>query len=406
MPEPWLTIIGIGEDGLAGLCDAARGALLSADSVFGAPRHLALAEASSTGTAWPVPFSITPLLERRGTRTVALVSGDPFWFGAGSMLAKALDRQEWRVFPGLSTFSLVAAHCGWPLEDTACLGLHAAPLDGVIGHLRDGARLICLLRDGAAPAAIARMLVGAGFGRSVLTTLVALGGPRAESFVHQAEILAETGESLAPEGLPVALAIAAYGGPGLPAVPGLDDDVFAHDGQITKAPVRALALAALAPRRGEWLWDIGAGSGSISIEWCRAGGHALAIEKDGSRAARIRANGARLGVSQRLKVMEGEALAVLAEPSEAFDPQAIFIGGGANEALLAALLPRLSSGVRIVIHAVTLETERLLLDAHARHGGDLMRFSLETAAPLGRFQGFVPARPITQWRFIQGGRKP
>lgn len=395
MPDPfrWLTVIGLGEDGAAGLCPAARAALLEADSVFGAPRHLALAGVDDRGVAWPVPFSIQPLLEQRGRRVVALVSGDPFWFGAGSTLARALPPEEWRAFPAPSTFSRAAARLGWPLEETTCLGLHAAPFETMLVHLAPGARLLCLLRDGAAPAALAAFLVAQGFGESRLMVLEALGGPRERIRAAGAAAFA-----LGDIGAPVAVAIAVAGGPGLPRVPGLPDDLFAHDGQITKAPVRALTLAALAPRRGERLWDIGAGSGSVSVEWCLAGGRAIAIEAKPSRAGNIRANAARFGVPDRLTLVEGHAPAVLdGLPA----PDAVFIGGGADAALLDALWTRLPAGARLVANAVTLETESLLLAAQAEKGGTLLRVELASAVPLGRLRGWQPARPLVQWSVVR-----
>lgn len=377
----------MGEDGLTGLTPAARAALDEADSVFGAPRHLALAGVN--GTPWPVPFSVEPLLAQRGRKVVALVSGDPFWFGAGSTLARALNPSEWRAFPAPSTFSLAAARLGWPLETVTCLGLHATPFEALVPHLTAGARVFCLLRDGDAPAELAVFLIERGFGESTLHVLEALGGPRERIRLTKAK-----GFSLTGINAPVMAAVEMAGGAVLPATPGLPDELFAHDGQITKAPIRALTLAALAPRQGELLWDIGAGSGSISIEWCRAGGSAITIEAKADRCDNIRANAARFGVSQRLTLIEGrapEALATLPAPA------AVFIGGGADATLLETLWACLPSGTRLVMNAVTLETESLVLAAQAKKGGTLLRVELASAAPLGRMRGWQAARPIVQW---------
>ncbi|MCF4167389.1 precorrin-6y C5,15-methyltransferase (decarboxylating) subunit CbiE [Zavarzinia compransoris] len=390
MAEPWLSIIGIGEDGLAGLGVSSRNALAAAEFVFGGPRHLALAGVGARGRPWPVPFDIGPVIACRGRRTAVLASGDPFWHGAGAVLARALEAGEWVAYPAPSTFALAAARLGWALECTACLGLHAAPFEGMLTHLRAGARLLCLLRDGAAPARLAAWLCDRGFGDSRLHVLEALGGPRERIRATRARDFA-----LDDVATPVAIAIEAAGPPGLPRAPGLPDDRFVHDGQITKAPVRALTLSALAPRGGEMLWDLGAGSGSIAVEWClAAGGRAVAVERRADRLAGLDANLAAFGLRDRVTVIGGEWADALPDLPAA---DAVFVGGGATAATLAALWARLRPGARLVINAVTLETEHLLAEAAARLGGTLLRFELAEAKPLGSFRGWVPARPIVQW---------
>ncbi|MCX7646854.1 MAG: precorrin-6y C5,15-methyltransferase (decarboxylating) subunit CbiE [Rhodobacteraceae bacterium] len=391
---PWLTIIGIGEDGAAGLAPASRAALEAAEVVVGPPRHLALVPATGAERLeWPAPFAegIPRLLALRGRRVAMLVSGDPFWFGAGSVVARHLAPGEWRALPAPSTFALAAARLGWPLETTACLGLHAAPLARLRPHLVPGQRALVLLRDGAAVAELARALTAWGFGGSRLTVLEALGGPRERLRQATAGLF-----DLADIAHPVAAGVEVAGeGWALPRTPGLPDDLFDHDGQITKAPMRALTLAALAPRPGERLWDIGAGSGSVAIEWLLAhpATEAVAIEAEAARAARIRANAAALG-ADRLAVIEGRAPAALAGLPA---PQAVFVGGGMSAALLEALRAVLAPGTRLVAHAVTLETEALLIAAQAAHGGRLLRIALAEAAPLGRRTGWAPARPVVQW---------
>ena len=262
MADPWLRLIGISEDGLAGLSIASREALANADIVFGGERHLELAEAGARGRRWPVPFSVAPVLACRGQRVAVLASGDPFWYGAGGSLSAHLEPGEWVAFPQPSTFSLAAARLGWWLEDVACIGLHAAPFETLIPHLTAGRRVIALVRDGAAVPALADWLARRGFGATQLRVMEALGGPRERTRTGQADRL-DLQETIAP----VAVAFVAAGGPGIANVPGLPDEAFAHDGQITKRPVRAITLSALAPRWEELLWDIGAGSGSISVEW-------------------------------------------------------------------------------------------------------------------------------------------
>ena len=394
MSDAWLSIIGLGEDGLAGLCDASRLVLGAADIVFGGTRHLALAGVGLRGRAWPVPFDVAPVLALRGQRVAALASGDPFWFGVGGSLAAHLPANEWQVFSAPSTFSLAAARLGWRLEDTVCFGLHATPFASTRSALQPGQRLICLLRDGAAVGEFARWLGEYGFGASALWVLEALGGPHER--VRQTTV---AGFYFSDVVAPVAVALEVAGAAGLPRSAGLPDTSFAHDGQITKSPVRALTLAALAPRAGMHLWDIGAGSGSISVEWCLAGGHATAIEQHAGRVANIRSNVESFGLGKSLTVVEGLAPAALAGLAP---PNAIFVGGGFNATLFELLQTLAAPACKLVVNAVTLETEALLAVLHAAHGGELLRIELAHAAPLGRRRGWVPARPVVQWSAVLG----
>jgi precorrin-6B C5,15-methyltransferase / cobalt-precorrin-6B C5,C15-methyltransferase len=393
MADLWLTIIGIGEDGLAGLSEASRKALDEAETVFGGERHLALAGVSGRGRPWPVPFDAEIVLSRRGEPTVVLASGDPFWHGAGTSLAERLDAGEWIAHSAPSTFSLAAARLGWRLEAIACLGLHAAPFERLVPHLAQGARIICLVRDAKAAGDLAKWLTARGWGASAFWTLTALGGPRERINAHRADSFAgDLAGSL------VAVAVEARGTQGLPRSSGLSDELFAHDGQITKRPVRALALSALAPRPGERLWDIGAGSGSISVEWALCGGMAIAIEAREDRAGNIRSNVAAFGLAHRITIVTGEAPEALA----ALDaPDAVFIGGGLDIAMFDAVWSRLSPGTRLVAHSVTLETEALLGELHQRHGGDLMRVEIAHATPLGRYRSWAAVRPVVQWSAVR-----
>ena len=389
MADPWLSIIGLGEDGLVGLSGASRAALDAAEVVFGGPRHLALAQVGARGQEWPLPFDVAPVLALRGQRVAVLASGDPFWFGAGASLAARLAPAEWVAYPAPSTFALAAARLGWRLEEVACHGLHATPFANIRISLHRGARLICLLRDGPAVGEFAHWLEQEGFGASAIWVLESLGGPR-----ESIRSTTAAGFDLQDVIAPVAVAIEAAGGLGLPRSAGLPDAGFAHDGQITKAPVRALTLAALAPRPGEHLWDIGAGSGSVSVEWCLAGGRASAIEQQAGRVADIRANAQSFGLTNALTVVEGVAPRALAGLAA---PQAIFVGGGFNLALFSALQSLAPSACRLVVNAVTLETESALAQLHLQHGGDLLRIELAHAAPLGPMRGWLPARPVVQW---------
>ena len=390
MADPWLTIVGLGEDGPEGLPPASLRALEGAEVIAGAPRHLALLPAlAAERMEWPVPWAegVPRLLALRGRRVVMLASGDPFWFGAGAALARYLGPGEWRALPGVSTFALAAARLGWPLEDVACLGLHAAPLARLRLHLGAGRRVIALLRDGAAVAEVAALLQGWDHGASRLHVMEALGGPR------------ERVRAVDPRALPadiahpVALAIEGAG-MGLPLAPGLGEGLFDHDGQITKAPMRALTLAALAPRAGEYLWDIGTGSGSVAVEWLRMhpAMRATGFEASPERAARARGNAAAFGLA--LEVVEGRAPEVLVgQPL----PDAVFIGGGIGAGMLDWLWAHLRPGTRLVANAVTLESEALLTLWQGQKGGSLMRFELSQAVPMGQRQGWRAAYPVVQW---------
>ena len=386
MSEPWITLIGLGEDGPAGLTDASREAIARADVVFGAARHLDLM--GIKGQAWPVPFDVAPVLARRGQRVVVLASGDPFWFGAGGSLMAHLKRGEWVSHPAPSTFALAANVLGWRLEEVLCMGLHAAPLARLRPVLGRGVRAICLMRDGAAVGELATYLTTIGQGDAGLTVLECLGGPRQR--VRAVTVGNVPGDIAAP----VAVAIEAHA-QGLPTAAALPDEAFAHDGQITKRPVRALTLSALAPRAGEVLWDIGAGSGSVGIVWLLAGGGQVhAVEADAVRAARAQENAAAFGLGHRYHLHRAKAPDGLAGLPV---PDAVFVGGGATEAVLTAIWQAVPEGTRIVANAVTLESESLLAEWAGRHGGSLLRIDLAEATPLGAKRGWRAAYPVVQW---------
>ena len=392
MAEPWLSIIGIGEDGLHGRGDGSRSALANAQHVFGGARHLALAGVGSRGLEWPLPFDIAPVLALRGQPVAVLASGDPFWFGAGGSLAAHLVPGEWQAFPSPSTFSLAASRLAWRLENLHCFGLHGAPFARTRSALHSGAQLLCLLRDGPAVRDFAQWLTQQGFGVSNVWVLEALGGPRERIRQSLASTL-----DFADIQSPVAVAVQIVGPLGLPHTPGLPDSGFAHDGQITKSPIRALTLSALAPRPGEHLWDLGAGSGSVSVEWCLAGGTSSAVEQHAERVVNIRANAASFGMDHRLQVHFGATQDLLTDLPT---PHAIFVGGGFGVALFSTLQAAAPTGCRMVVNAVTLETESALLQLHAQHGGELLRIELAQAAPLGRMRGWQPSRPVVQWSVV------
>ncbi|WP_324755308.1 precorrin-6y C5,15-methyltransferase (decarboxylating) subunit CbiE [Roseovarius sp. Pro17] len=389
MAKPWLSFIGLSDDSAVGLPAASRAALDAAEVVFGGPRHLVLADVGGRGHPWPVPFSVDPVLAQRGKCTAVLASGDPFWFGVGGSLSAHLDPSEWQSFAAPSTFSLVAAHLGWRLEEITCHGLHAAPFARLRSVMAPHARLICLVRDGYAPAQLAAWLAEQGAGVATLWVMQAMGG--ADQRIRQTTA---SGFDLTDIRSPVAVAIDLPGNVGLPRVAGLPDDCFAHDGQITKRPIRALTLSALAPRPGELLWDVGAGSGSIAVEWCLAGGHAIAFEQKPGRAANIRRNAENFGLTHRLSIVEGDSTTSIADQAI---PDAVFVGGGGTTALFGHLLAMLPAGTRLVANGVTLETEALLSNLHTSRGGTLLRIELAQAEPLGRMRGWQSTRPVVQW---------
>ncbi len=400
--RPWLTIVGIGEDGVAGLGDEAKRRIAESAFVFGGSRHLALVAklVSGEARAWPSPFDseMRDIVALRGKTVCVLASGDPFFHGVGVTLARHVPVGEMHVIASPSSFSLAAARLGWALQDIETVSLHGRPLDLIRPLLHPKRRILALTSDGQGPAAIASLLCQCGFGASRLTVLEALGGrnehvraAKADAFdlenINPLNVLAIEAESSGEARL-------------LPLASGMADNLFEHDGQITKREVRAVTLSALAPRRGELLWDIGAGSGSVSIEWMLADPsmRAVAIEADPERAARIGRNALACGVPG-LTVVEGAAPAALdGLPT----PDAIFIGGGGTDkGVMDAAIAALPSGGRLVANAVTLETEALLLAEQAQRGGDLIRMGISRAVPVGSMQGWRPAMPVTQWSWVK-----
>ena len=398
--------MGIGEDGIEGLGELARGLIESAESVFGGERHLALAAPLIHGEvrAWESPFdrSVEDVVARRGRPVCVLASGDPFQHGVGSLLARHVSPEETIAVPAVSAFTLAAARLLWALPRITLLSLCGRPLDLIRPHLHPGARILALTSGAESPQAIADLLCASGFGESTLTVLEALGGPRERVRSTRADgfnlDLIDALNTVAVE------VVASPTARVIPWVVGLPDELFEHDGQITKRHIRALTLSALAPRQGERLWDIGAGSGSIAIEWMLAHPSltAVAIERRGDRVARIKRNAVSLGVPD-LKVVEGtvpQALAGLAPPD------AVFIGGAATTpGLIEMAQGALRAQGRLVVNAVTLETEAVLLKAYAEHGGTMTRMEIHHARPVGgdegRFSSWRPGNPIVQWTWVK-----
>jgi len=403
-PRRWLSIIGIGEDGIDGLTATARRLIESATEVFGGARHLALAGPLIRGTprAWPRPFGLDEVLAHRGRAVCVLASGDPFCHGVGSLLAQHVSSEEMQVMPALSAFSLAASRLLWALPETILISLCGRSLDFVRPHLQPGVRILALAADQDTPLQLAKLLSDLGFGASRLTVLESLGGPRERVRSTRADAF-----DMKSIGALNTIAVEVVAGAGARIVPkthGLDDELFEHDGQITKREMRALALSALAPQRGQRLWDVGAGSGSVAVEWLLSDEFmsATAIERRSDRAARAKRNAQTFGVPH-LEVLEGIAPLALVGLAP---PDAVFIGGGATapgliEAVRAALLP----AGRLVVHAVTLRTESALINYQSLYGGSLTRVAISRAAPIGKnpsMMGWRPAMPVTQWTWVKG----
>ncbi|WP_349371635.1 precorrin-6y C5,15-methyltransferase (decarboxylating) subunit CbiE [Salinarimonas sp.] len=393
----WLSIVGIGEDGRDGLSPAAAAALDAAELVVGGARHLALAAPlRAETTTWPSPIAdgYAAIEARRGRPTCVLATGDPFHYGVGAELARRIPADEIAAYPQPSAFSLAAARLGWSLPEVACVSLHGRSFERIAPYFQPGARILALSWDETTPARLAALLAERGMGGSEIVVLEAMGGPRER-------VRSAHAEGFALEGVDplntVAIAIAA--GPDarvVPLAPGRDDAWYETDGQLTKAEIRAVTLAALAPRAGGLLWDVGAGSGSIGIEWMLAhpANRAIAVEARADRAARIAANAARLGTPD-LRIVEGRAPDALAGLPA---PDAVFIGGGATvPGVVEAAWAALPAGGRIVANAVTIETEARLAALHGELGGAMRRIAVSRLEPVGGMHGWRPAMPVTQW---------
>ncbi len=392
MGELRITVVGVGADGH--LPPASLALVTGAEVLLGGERHLALVPpvAGQERRAWPRPLSsLAPFLdEYDGRRVVALASGDPLVSGIGTTLIRLLGADAVDVVPAVSSVALARARMGWSAEESTVVTLVGRDPAALRRELVAGARILVLSSDETTPAAVAKHLDDTGFGASTIHVLGDLGG---------------AGESRTVFPGPVprlhVLAIEVEGSGFASWATGLPDDAFEHDGQLTKRDVRASALARLAPRPGQLLWDVGAGAGSVAVEWLRAhpSTEAIAVEADLERSARIARNAGGLGVP-RLRVVTGRAPDALADLPQ---PHAVFVGGGATApGLLDLCRDRLAPGGRLVVHGVTLETEQLLVAAFHAHGGELTRLSVEHVTPLGgRFTGWTPARAVTQWAWTK-----
>ena len=399
--ERWLGLVGIGEDGLEGLTPAARRLIAQAAFIVGGKRHLALAGPLKAETMiWPSPIenALDAIEAHRGRPVCALASGDPFFFGVGAMLMRRFTSDEMTSVPAPSAFALVASRLGWSQQDCALLTLHGRPLEAIIPHLQPGARIVALSWDDATPAKLAALLTQRGMGRSRVTICEAMGGLSERIRTTEAQdFVLDNFAALNTIALEV---VSERGARVLARTAGLPDEWFEHDGQITKREIRAITLSLLAPRRGDLLWDVGSGSGSVAIEWMLAdpANRAVAIEVRHDRAERIARNALSFGVPG-LSVVTGEAPHVFADLTP---PDAIFIGGGASApGMIERALSALAPGGRLVVNAVTLETQAACVDWRARWGGELTQIAIAQAEAVGRYSGWRAAMPIVQWRFIK-----
>src|ERR1700729_877749 len=389
--ERWLAVVGIGEDGVEGLTPAARRLVAQAALVVGGKRHLALAGALRAETMiWPSPIenALDVIETHRGRSVCVLASGDPFFFGVGAMLARRFSACEMISIPAPSAFALAASRLGWSQQDCALLTLHGRPLEAIIPHLQPGARILALSWDDATPAKLAALLTKRGMGRSRLTICEAMGGSRERIRTTEAQDFAL--DNVAALNTIALEVIAEQGARILPRAAGLPEEWFEHDGQITKREIRAMTLSSLGPRRGELLWDVGSGSGSVAIEWMLAdpANSAVAIEVRHDRAERIARNALSFGVPG-LSVVTGEAPHAFADLAR---PDAIFIGGGASApGMIEHACGALRPGGRLVVNAVTLETQAACVDWRARWGGGLAQIAIAHAEPVGRHSGWRAA---------------
>jgi precorrin-6Y C5,15-methyltransferase (decarboxylating) len=397
-PTHPIAVVGIGADGWNGLGERARAEVRAANVLLGGPRQLDLVpDDVAEKVPWPsplLPHLDATLATHSGRRICVLASGDPLLSGIGSTLVRRLGAARLRILPGVSSVTLARARLGWAAEDVDVVSVVGRDVHRVLRPLAPGRRLLVLSSGAGTPNEVADLLAERGYGASELTVLTELGG----AGEHQVSGTARDWPR-PPSGALNLVAVLCRSDPGivvLPPMPGLPDSAFEHDGQLTKRDLRASTLARLAPCPGELLWDVGAGAGSVAIEWCRAhpANRAIAVESVSERAVRIERNARRLGVPD-LRVVTGRAPEVLAGLPT---PDAVFAGGGVSApGLLRDCWAALGAGGRLVANGVTLEAEQTLAAAYAKWGGELVRISIEQAAPLGGFTGWTPARAVTQW---------
>ena len=403
--EPWLSVVGIGEDGLEVLPPAARALVEGAEHIVGGERHLAMlpADCSATKTVWrsPLADTVADIRALKGRRVCVLATGDPMSFGIGVTLAREFGPAGMTVVPAPGAFSLAAARLGWPLEQAARVTIHGRPIELIALHLHPCARILILSEDGGSPAKVAALLREHGYGASPMTVFEHLNGETEETLIADANTWSVDKcrdlNTIAVE------CVSDSDTNVLARVPGLPDDAFLHDGQLTKREVRAATLAALAPLPGALLWDVGCGNGSVAVEWMRAGGEAIGIEPKAERRDRAARNALSLGVPG-LRLVDGSA-------PQALDglpaPDAVFVGGGSSDGtVLEACWSALKPGGRLVANAVTMESETRLAGFHGVHGGEMARIAVSRLDAVGPYHGWRPMMPVTQLSVTKSKEEP
>ncbi len=403
MVDKWLSVVGIGEDGLSGLSSIARTLLDRAQVVVGGARHLAMLPTDDTREkllwASPLQATVDEIIRRQGESICVLASGDPMCHGIGVTLSRRIPIAEMMIIPAASAFSLICARLGWALDAVETFSLTNRPVASIALGLYPGARLLVLSADRHTPIKVAELLTQRGFGSSLMTVFERMGAAseRRSEGVAAAWNVPDLADLNA-----IAIVVAADRETRIfPRTSGLADGAYLHDGQLTKREIRAVTLSTLAPIPGELLWDVGAGCGSIAIEWMRShrGCRAIAIERHPTRLQYIAENASNLGVSE-IQIVAGEAPDALASLPQ---PDAIFIGGGVTaEALLETCWNALGEGGRLVVNAVTIESELKVLQWHSLHGGELIRIGIQRVGAIGSFQGWKPLAPVTQWAVVKG----
>ncbi|MBU7585931.1 MAG: precorrin-6y C5,15-methyltransferase (decarboxylating) subunit CbiE [Nostoc sp. TH1S01] len=398
----WLSIIGIGEDGLQGLSAIARSIIAQAEVIMGGDRHLAMlpSDDQRQKIPWTSPFSasVAEIISRRGQQICILASGDPMCYGVGVTLTRHIPISEITIIPAPSAFSLACARLGWSLTEVETLSLCGRPANLLQSYIYPQAKLLILSADKETPQIVAEILKNRGYGQSKMIVLERLGGIHERIIAITAAAWSET--KIADLNTIAVECIADIGVTALPRFPGLPDHAFHHDGQLTKREVRAITLSTLAPLPGELLWDVGAGCGSISIEWMRTHPRcrAIAIEQNSSRLQYIADNAAALG-TPNLEIITGKSPSALQDLPT---PDAIFIGGGVTVAgLFDICWSALSPGGRLVANAVTIEGEQTLFQWYEKVGGSFTRIAIQRAEPIGKFLGWRAMAPVTQWIAIK-----
>lgn len=412
--KKWLYVIGIGEDGWDDLSADSRELLYKSEIVIGGERHLKMIPGDWEGEriiwASPIREAVTKILDWRpsepgsGKKVAVMASGDPLCYGIAAKLLRHLPIEEIWIKPALSTFSLICSRVGWSLPDIETLTIHGRPLEMLHTFVQPGAKLLVLNEDEGSPKQAAELLAARGFGKSQITVLEHLGGSKERQFSGQADSWSH------PDGAALnAMAIECIAGTRanvLARIPGLPDDAFLHDGQLTKREIRAATLSRLMPVVDQVLWDVGAGCGSVAIEWMRCNPRckAVAIEKSESRLKMIQQNAFQLGVPM-LDIVPGNAPEVLVDLPA---PDAIFIGGGLSGGnMLETCWNALNPGGRLVANAVTLEGEQKLVQWQKvnaeKNGasGDLARLAVSHVETIGKFQSWKEVRSVTQLTVIK-----